>query len=159
MARFVSGAFIALVVLGFSPDVHAVPSFTWTEPWNVTLLSNCLPFNPTLCGSHPRAFGASATQDGQILNTTADIAVAKSSWAAGNSPGTGSTGVMFSRQFVLSGAPEGWTVSLDGILNGALTAFGSNTARVTAEASITPALGITSDVNRRPFTDRQTILL
>lgn len=159
MTRFMRAAFIVLAVLGFSPDVQAVPSFTWTEPWNVTLLSNCLPFNPTTCGSHPRAFGASATQDGQILNTTADTAVAKSSWAAGNFSGSGSTGVTFSRQFLLSGAPEGWTVSLSGILNGGITTFGSNSAGVVAGASIAPSLGITFDVQRPSFAEPPVFVL
>lgn len=151
MRKFRAGAFIVVTVLCLSQTVHAVPTFTWTEPWNVTLLSNCIPFTipfSPVCGSHPRAFGASATQDGQILDTTADIAVAKSSWAAGNSTGSGSTGLTFSRQFSLSDAPEGWAVSLSGILNGAITAFGTNNASVVAEASITPSLGITFDVRR-----------
>jgi hypothetical protein len=154
LRKFSEVAFILLMVLGLSPSVHAVPSFTWTEPWNVTLLSNCIPstipFNP-ICGSEPRAFGASATQDGQILDTTADIAVAKSKWWAGHSGGSGGTGLTFSRRFLLSGAAEGWTVSLSGSLNGGITAFGTNSASVRAGASITSSLGINFNAERTPL--------
>ncbi len=65
MTQFISAAVIVLVVLGFSPDVQAVPSFSWIEPWNVTLLSNTNRFGTPL---GERAFGASATHDGQILD-------------------------------------------------------------------------------------------
>jgi hypothetical protein len=69
-----------------------------------------------LCGVYVRAFlltGWStgvwhfATQDAQILGTTADTAVAKSQATGALSGSSGSTGVNFSRQFHLSGAPEG----------------------------------------------------
>lgn len=89
-----------------------------------------------------QAFGSSAT-NGQILDTTAETAVAKSQWSAATGFEGGSTGVTFSRQFLLSGAPEGWTVSLNGILNGSLFASGINSADLTAAASIAPSLGIT----------------
>lgn len=153
MALCMRAAVIVLVVLGFSPHAQAVPTFTWTEPWNVNLLSNCNVTFPNfpVCGVHPRAFGTSATQDGQILDTAADIAVAKSSWSAGNVSGGGSTGLTFSRQFLLSGASEGWAVSLNGSLNGGIGAFGSNNASVTAGASIVPSLGITFDARRTAF--------
>jgi hypothetical protein len=136
-----------LTMLGLSPDVQAVPSFTWEGPWNVTLLPNCFGFNPNFCTPFgTRAFGAAATsrsQDGQILDTTADTAVARSEWAAVLGPDSGSTGLNFSRQFLLSDAPEGWSVSLNAILNGSVFAGGSNSAFVTAAASITPSLSLT----------------
>ena len=105
-------ALIVFVILCVSPNVHAVPTFTWTEPWSVTLFPNSPPF----CQSCGRAFGASATQDGQILNTTLDAAVAKSFVSSGgpDDESGGSTGLSFSRHLMLTGSPSGWAVSLNG---------------------------------------------
>jgi PEP-CTERM motif-containing protein len=144
MRRLIDVAFIVFAILGLSPNVHAVPTFTWEGPWTVTLLSNCLIERP---GCQPvfgvRAFGASAMRDGQILDTSADIAVAKSERGSAFLSDAGSTGVNFSRQFLISGAPQGWTVSINGELNGLLDAFpGSAGASVSAMASITPSIGI-----------------
>jgi hypothetical protein len=101
------------------------------------------------------AFGSSATQSGQILDTTSDTAVAK----AATETRTGDAGVRFSRQFELSGSPQGWNVSLSGQLNGSLGALGTSTgahASVLAQATISPSLGI--DLSRQvgftpPFQD------
>ena len=65
MSRFIGSAFIVLTVLCLSPDVEAVPSFTWTEPWNVTLLPNS-PGPPGGAFFNVRSFGDQATEDGQI---------------------------------------------------------------------------------------------
>ena len=148
MALSMRAAVIVLAVLSFSPDVQAVPTFTWEGNWNIALLSNCIahsdPSHPDICTAFngARAFGASATQDGQILNTTSDTGLAKSQWSAALGPNAGQTGVTFSRAFLLSGASEGWTVSLSGLLTGSAFAGGTNTADVTAAASILPSLNI-----------------
>jgi hypothetical protein len=87
------------------------------------------------------AFGSSATQSGQILDTTSDTAVAK----AATETRTGDAGVTFSRQFELSGSPQGWNVSLSGQLNGSLGALGMSTgahASVSATAAISPFIGL-----------------
>ena len=136
MRRFAAATFIVFAILGLSPNVHAVPTFTWEgQPWNVTLLPNSF-------DEGERAFGASATQDGQILDTIADTAVAKSEVGGGGSTNCCSTGVNFSRQFVLSDAPLGWTVSIHGALNGEVSALGSVGVGGNATASITPSIGI-----------------
>lgn len=46
MRQFMRLVIIILTVLGLSPDVQAVPTFSWIEPWNVTLL-------PIVIGSAP----------------------------------------------------------------------------------------------------------
>ena len=135
--RLAVGTFMLFVLVTMPHDADAVPSFTWEGPWNVTLLPT---FNhdPTGISSRDaRAFGASATMDGQIFDTTADIATARST--AGSN---GNTGVMFSRQISLSGSPQGWNVSLGGLLNGFLGAGGLATATVMATAGISPFLGV-----------------
>ncbi len=140
LLRLVTLTFIALVIL--VPPAEAVPSFTWTEPWEVTLLPKICGGPSALCESFVgRAFGASATVDGQIRDTTVDVAVAKSQWGAGNSASIGSTSVQFSRTFLLSDSSQGWNVNLSGLLNGMLTAagnswFGAPRASVQADATI-----------------------
>ena len=138
MGRFKTAGFIILAVLGFSANVHAVPALTWLDSWNVTLLPNCSIAGS--CGGNPRAFGTSALFDGQILDTTSDIAVAKSAWASGaGSFSSGSTGLTFLRHFALSGSPQGWNVSLNGLLVGSIGAGGQfASAFVTAGAAISP---------------------
>jgi hypothetical protein len=78
--------------------------------------------------------------DGQIADTVSDTAVAKSSWATGAGTfSSGSTGLTFSRQFLLAGSPEGWNISLDGILVGSVGAGGEfASASVSASAAISP---------------------
>lgn len=138
MGPFMTVGFIMLAVLGLAPEARAVPSFTWIDPWNVTLLPNCSIGG--ICGGNPRAFGASATFDGQIVDTVSDTAVAKSAWrTSAGTFGSGSTGLTFSRHFLLSGSPQGWNVSLGGLLMGSVGAGGQfANASVTARAAISP---------------------
>jgi hypothetical protein len=114
--------FALLFCMGLA-QAHATSSFIWTEPWQVTLLPKTCggpqPFCDNLVG---RAFGSSATVDGQIRDVSADVAVAKSQWGAGTGQTSGGTGLTFSRTFQLSNAPQGWTVGLSGALNGSLEA-------------------------------------
>jgi hypothetical protein len=136
--RLFVGTFIVFTIFALSPDVQAVPTFTWIEPWNVTLLPVTTQ-NGTPLGR--QAFGSAATQSGQILDTTSDTAVAK----AATQTRTGDAGVAFSREFELSGSPQGWNVSLTGVLNGSLLALGTSIgahASVLATAEISPFLGL-----------------
>lgn len=143
MRRLIEVGFFVVVILGLSPNVHAVPTFTWQRPWEITLPSDCIRRAPGCTPVGVRAFGASATQDGQILNTTADTALAKSARGSAFLADAGSTTINFSRPFMLSNAPQGWTVSINGLLNGSLDAFpGSAGASVSAMASITPSISI-----------------
>lgn len=70
---------IIVMIAILTSNAHAVPSFTWEGPWNVTLQSNCVshtdPQHPDVCTATvgARAFDASATQDRQILDTSALI--------------------------------------------------------------------------------------
>jgi hypothetical protein len=126
MRRFTQVALIVFAILGFSPNVHAVPTFTWEGPWSVTLF----PFPD--CFKCDRGFG----------DRTADTAVAKSQSSSGVS-GSSQAGVNFSREFLLSDAPQGWTASVNGTLIGSLNAFpGLSGATVSAMASITPSISI-----------------
>ena len=78
--------------------------------------------------------------DGQILDTMSDTAVAKSAWSSGAGTfSSGSTGLTFSRHFLLSGSLHGWNVSLEGLLVGSVGAGGQfANASVTASAAISP---------------------
>jgi hypothetical protein len=66
--------------------------------------------------------------------------VARSANDGGDFVTSGTTGVTFSRQFLLSGAPQGWLISLTGVLDGQLfVAQGPNgdaIGRVSANAQI-----------------------
>ena len=75
--RLSVGTFMLFVLVTMPHDAGAVPSFTWERPWNVSL-DRLFSFDPTgISIGQARAFGASATMDGQIFDTTADIATAK----------------------------------------------------------------------------------
>ncbi len=140
LLRFLCLTLVTLSVL--VTHAEAIPSFLWTEPWDVTLLPKQCGGPPTLCESFVgRAFGTSAMFDGQIRDVTADVAVAKSQWSAGNAASIGGTSLQFSRTFLLSESPQGWNINLSGLLNGTLTAagnsgFGAPSASVQADATI-----------------------
>jgi hypothetical protein len=123
------GHTIIVLCLGIT-QAEATSSFTWTEPWEVTLL-------PKVCGGPA---GSSATNDGQILDITAEGAVAKSQWGASSGQSSGRTGLQFSRTFLLTDSPQGWNVELAGVLSGVLSAAGTSnlgTPTVTVQAHIT----------------------
>ena len=125
---------IMLAVLGLTHEVEAVPSFT-----GMSLSCPIVPIGGN-CGGNPRACGATAMFDGQILDTMSDTAVAKSAWSSGAGTfSSGSTGLTFSRHFLLSGSLHGWNVSLEGLLVGSVGAGGQfANASVTASAAISP---------------------
>ena len=122
------GHIILVLCLGIT-QAEATPSFTWTEPWEVTLLPKVCGGPAGFCETIPgeaRAFGSSATGDGQIRDITAEGAVAKSQWGAGSGQSSGRTGLEFSRTFLLSDSPQGWNVNLSGLLTGVLRAAGTS---------------------------------
>ena len=98
------------------PAFTAAAVIDWQVPWNVQLDQN----NVTGAGDKRRAFGASATLDGQIVDLDADIAVARADAfvLAANSFAAGK--VEFERPFRLDGAPQGWRVILQAVLSGSL---------------------------------------
>ena len=85
------------------------------------------------------AFGASATQDGDVKDLTAQLAVAKASGAAQSRADMDSNAegiVEFSRGFTLDGAPHRWLVTLFGTLAGTMSVRTADPT-VTAGAFIT----------------------
>lgn len=98
----------------------------WTSPqWNVELRGKSIAGN----ASAQRAFGLSAINDGDIVDVTANTAVAKAEarvdawvWTAS----AAQTSVWFSRDFSLSGSPEGTNITVYGTLAGRLFASGSS---------------------------------
>ena len=90
--RLLVGTFIMLLVVALSREVQAVPDFGWGLPWSVTLQDHraCPICSPLF---ERRAFGASATQDGQILDTTADTAMAKAAAMPVGIPAAGEAGL------------------------------------------------------------------
>jgi hypothetical protein len=108
-------------LLVFRGPVSAGPMFQWLGPWGVELGEKEV--NGT--ASAMRAFGASATLDGQIKDTTADMGVGKASVTAGanaKKSSSASVALGFGRAFRLSGSPNGWEVGLNGVLAGKLFA-------------------------------------
>ena len=96
--------------------------FIWLDnDWDVTLDMNA----DKGTSSKRRAFGASATMDGQILDTGADIAVARAeALASTDVTGAGNSSfiarVDFDRSFQVSGSPAGWNITLQEVLSGSL---------------------------------------
>jgi hypothetical protein len=110
------------------------PSANWLQPWQVT-------FNPIVTSS---GLGASAFAnrdfgpkgDGEDLPGVhgAAFSIARADSGLFGSA-SAATGVGFTRQFQLSGSPDGWNVGVDGRLVGLLLTIGSSTPKATVVAS------------------------
>jgi hypothetical protein len=124
---------IFLVALVTPCSVLAVPSFTWEGPWTVTFTPRCLP--PTIggaeqCTLQERAFGISA-RNGEA-DVLSDQAFAQAAGVRGNPNASNVASVEFLRQYSLSGSPQGWILTIDGVLRGRLVAGPNTTASVSA---------------------------
>lgn len=124
----------------------AVPTFTWSEPWRVTLQSGCssIPGDLLCRGFESKSFGSVVGND-RISDTTADRAVAHSFTGKGSGgSGGASATVRFARRFSVFGSLDGWVVQLDGRLTGQLFAAGGGgaTAEVAVSASVGPDLNV-----------------
>jgi hypothetical protein len=124
----------------------AVPSFTWSEPWRVTLQSGCssIPGDLLCRGFESKSFGSDVLND-RISDTMADRAVAHSFTGKGSGgSGGASATVHFARRFSILGSSDGWNVQLDGRLTGQLFAAGGGgaIAEVEASASVSPDLDL-----------------
>jgi hypothetical protein len=133
------------------------PTAKWLGPWSPTL-------NPIVTSS---GFGGGAAAfrgfgplgDAEALSGTSASAFSRASAdSATIGGGSASTGISFSRSFMLSGSPDGWYVTLSGRLVGLLFAASptSPTATVAAGAKIAGGPAI----NYGPFTiapDRQRL--
>jgi hypothetical protein len=109
---------------------HAIasPTAEWLGPWGVVDKEKLLLGNAT----GKRAFGASPLLDGDIKDVGAKGELLPGTPARVNVEATvktfslqaseAETEVDFTRQFRLSGSPQGWNVSLDGLLRGMLKA-------------------------------------
>lgn len=128
----------------------AYAGFMWLDnDWDVALDMNV----DKGTGSKRRAFGLTATKDGQILDTGADVAVARAeALASTDVTGAGLSSFLaqvdFDRSFQLSDSPGGWKVTLQEVLSGSLAALDpqmASFASVIANASIRG-----TDVNNMP---------
>ena len=88
----------------------------WLAPWTVQLDQNMVDG----AGARQRAFGVSATIDGQIVDLDADIALARTEALVLAADSLAVARVDFERPFSLAGSPNGWTLSLLGLLSGSL---------------------------------------
>ena len=137
---------VLIAVLGgisaLSNVAHASPSFNWIGPWTVSFPPQQCGLHNSVCNFGVNAFGASATQDHQVTDVTADTAVGKSSYVASDFASSGTGGLTFSRSFILNDSPAGWNLTLQGNLDGTLLAGGTadgnlrSSVRVDANARI-----------------------
>jgi hypothetical protein len=88
----------------------------WQGLWNVQFDQNQI----SGAGTKQRAFGVSATLDGQIVDLEADIALARAEAVVLAADSLAIAKVEFERSFQLSGSPAGWLVGLQGVLTGRL---------------------------------------
>jgi len=98
---------------------YAVP-VTWTGEWSIAQRISTI----IGVGGAESAFGASATQDGDIKDLTADLGVAKAAANAQSDIDQDSTGnalVEFVRPFTLPASSKHWSVRLFGALSGKMT--------------------------------------
>jgi hypothetical protein len=114
-------ALVAFIFVAATP-ARAAELF-WLESWNVDLDVN----NDVGVGSKRRAFGASAAGDGVITDIDDDAAVARAeSHASTLDSGVRATWIAeveFDRRFQLFGGPNGWNLTLEGLLEGFLSNF------------------------------------
>lgn len=136
-----SGSVFVMVCLVIAfPTSSFASTFTWLDDfWNVALLpivtSGMGPAPGQQAGQAARAFGASATGNGQVLNADADVALARSESVVLAPNAEATTSVQFERSFELDGSPGGWVVSLLGLLSGSLVL---NDPTGIAEAAVLP---------------------
>jgi hypothetical protein len=113
---------LLVFALALAWPTHGQAGFVWLDDgWKVTLDMNI----PKGVYSKQRAFGASATEDGQVFDVAADVATAKARTQSFFDP-NGSFArarVNFERDFRLEGDPGFWLVTLQGVLSGRLTVF------------------------------------
>ena len=103
------------LVLAFPTSGAATP-IDWQGQWNVQLDQNQV----MGVGTKQRAFGVSATLDGQSVDLMADIALARAEAVVLAADSFAAASVDFERFFRLSGSPNGWLVGLQGVLTGSL---------------------------------------
>jgi PEP-CTERM motif-containing protein len=118
----------------------AVPTATWLEPWDVFELPITVSSGLGADASANRFFGPPIGAAGEELPGTSARAFSRALADSGSLGGaSASTGLIFARDFQLSGSPDGWQVTLSGRLVGQLVAaFDTNpSASVSASASIT----------------------
>lgn len=98
------------------PTPGAATPIDWQGPWNVQLDQNQI----NGAGAKQRAFGVSATLDGQTVDLEADIALARAEAVVLAVDSSAVARVEFERSFRLFGSPHGWLVGLQGVLTGSL---------------------------------------
>jgi hypothetical protein len=128
----------AISSLLFPENTLASPTAEWTSPWSFV----ASPVTGSGDASNAANFGNTGFS-GQALPGTKAFAGSKSSVnAAFLTPSFASIQVEFNRSFELEGSPSGWSVSLDGTLDGTLSATTRSLnpeARVNALAAISGA--------------------
>jgi hypothetical protein len=124
MRLFTQVALIIFAILGVSPNVHAVPTFSWGAPWSVTLNPLCVSGPDTSAyfqclRSGEKWFGATSSipGDGLIVNINADQAIAALRSFSDVSGSGVNASVVFSRPFTLSDGGI-WDVKLFGDADG-----------------------------------------
>ena len=151
MRGLIAVAFIVLVLLGLSPNVHAVPTFTWERPWAVTLNPMCANSQDFAClrSGGEKWFGKTSVPgvglDGVIVNTNADQAIAGTSAFSSVSGFGVHASVTFSRPFTLSDGGI-WDISLFGHVDGHADFPPYTLTASAAIGSLTVTLDSTKDV-------------
>jgi hypothetical protein len=121
----ITGVVVALWLVAPAAG-FAQPTFTWQNAFGVRLDRH---FEGDGQGFAIAAFGASATENGQIMDIGAAgdqgaataVVRARSMGTAYSLIALADANVFFWRTFQLSDAPNGWEVSLDGFMTGVLS--------------------------------------